>query len=78
MIQHFLLVLQKKMLAKEKEPGGISDFPPDPLETTKKTASVFLEFSRAGRKTDAKTYNPTNFERKANSLHLLKRNCFHI
>ena len=45
-IQHFLLLLQKKTLAKEKEPGGIANFPPDPLKAPKKTPSVFLDLSR--------------------------------
>ncbi|MFQ8836657.1 MAG: hypothetical protein ACLR8L_01900 [Oscillospiraceae bacterium] len=44
--QHFLLLLQKKTLAKENEPGGISISPRSPLEPTRKTASVFLDFSR--------------------------------
>ena len=46
-VQHFLLLLQKKTLAKEKEPGGIANFPSDPLEAPRKTPSVFLNFSRA-------------------------------
>ena len=46
-IQYFLLLPQKKTLAKEKGTGGIANFPPDPLETPRKTASVFLDFSRA-------------------------------
>ena len=45
-LQHFLLLLQKKTLAKENEPGGSSIFLPDHLEPTRKTASVFLTFSR--------------------------------
>ena len=48
------MLLQKKMLAKENEPGGDFDFPPDPLEPTKKTASVFLDLSR-------ETRNSSNF-----------------
>ena len=42
----FLLLLQKKTLAKENEPRGISISPRSPLEATKKTASVFLNLSR--------------------------------
>ena len=45
-VQHFLLLLQKKTLAKEKGIGGIANFPPIPLEAPKKTASVFLDLSR--------------------------------
>ena len=41
----FLLLLQKKTLAKEKEPWGFR-FPSESLEPTKKTASVFLDLSR--------------------------------
>ena len=44
-VQHFLLLLQKKTLAKEKEPGGLR-ISPGPLEAPKKTASVFLNLSR--------------------------------
>ena len=45
-LQSFLLLLQKKTLAKENEPGGILISPRSPLEPTKKTASVFLDLSR--------------------------------
>ena len=45
-VQLFLLLLQKKKLQKENEPGGISISPRSPLEPTRKTASVFLNFSR--------------------------------
>ncbi len=41
-VRHFHLLLQKKTLAKEKEPGGISMFPPDLLNRPKKP----LRFSR--------------------------------
>ena len=44
-LQSFLLLLQKKTLAKENEPGGIS-ISPGPLEPTRKTPLVFLDFSR--------------------------------
>ena len=44
--QYFLLLLQKKTLAKENEPGEDFDFPPEPLEATKKTVLVFLVLSR--------------------------------
>ena len=54
-MQHFLLLLQKKTLAKEKEPEGISNFPSDSLKATKKTASVFLELSRAKSEGQCKT-----------------------
>ena len=46
-VQHFLLLPQKKTLAKEKGIGGIANFPPNPLKAPKKTASVFLDLSRA-------------------------------
>ena len=36
---------KKKTLAKEKAPGGISNFPPDPLKATRKTTLVFLDLS---------------------------------
>ena len=46
-LQSFLLLLQKKRLGKENEPGGISiSPPPESLEPTKKTAPVFLDLSR--------------------------------
>ena len=45
-LQSFLLLLQKKRLGKENEPGGFR-FPPESLEPTKKTPSVFLDLSRA-------------------------------
>ena len=45
-LQSFLLLLQKKRLGKENEPGGISISPPESLEPTKKTAPVFLDLSR--------------------------------
>ena len=45
-VQHFLLLPQKKTLAKEKGDRGDFDFPPNPLEPNKKTASVFLDLSR--------------------------------
>ena len=38
--------------------GGDFDFPPDPLEPTKKTASVFLDLSRDSLKTNANPYYP--------------------
>ena len=41
-LQSFLLLLQKKRLGKENEPGGISISPRSSLEPTRKTASVFL------------------------------------
>ena len=39
---------KKKTLAKEKAPGWISNFPPDPLKATRKTTSVFLDLSCTG------------------------------
>ena len=45
-VQHFLLLPQKKTLAKEKGIGGIANFPPNPLKAPKKTPSVFLDLSR--------------------------------
>ena len=38
--------------------GGDFDFPPDPLEPTRKTASVFLDLSRDSLKTNANPYCP--------------------
>ena len=45
-VQHFLLLLQKKTLAKEKEPEGISISPQTPLNRPRKPLSVFLDLSR--------------------------------
>ena len=45
-VQHFLFVSPKrKRWQKKKAPGGISNFPPDPLKATRKTTSVFLDLS---------------------------------
>jgi len=38
--------------------GGDFDFPPDLLEPTRKTSSVFLDFSRDSLKTNANSYCP--------------------
>ena len=38
--------------------GGDFDFPPDPLEPTRKTPSVFLDFSRDSLKSNANPYCP--------------------
>ena len=44
--------------------GGNLDFPPDLLEPTKKTASVFLDLSRDSLKSNANPYCPMDFIRR--------------
>ena len=43
-LQHFLLLLQKKTLAKEKEPEGISISPQTPLNRPEKPLRFFWTF----------------------------------
>ena len=43
-VQHFLLLLQKKTLAKEKEPEGISISPQTPLNRPEKPLRFFWTF----------------------------------
>ena len=57
--------------------GGDFDFPPDPLEPTKKTASVFLDLSRDSLKTNANPYCPIFYPQDV-SPQIFKRNCSQI
>ena len=54
----FFCFSKRKRWQKKKSLGGDFDFPPDPLEPTKKTASVFLDLSRDSLKTNANSYCP--------------------
>ena len=57
--------------------GGDFGFPPDLLEPTKKTASVFLDLSRDSLKSNANPYCPIFYPQDV-SPQIFKRNCSQI
>ena len=60
----FSFASPKENAGKRKRARRDFDFPPDLLEPTKKTASVFLDLSRDSLKSNANPYCPMDFIRR--------------
>ena len=76
-VQHFLLLLQKKTLAKEKEPGGISISLRTSLNRPEKPLRFFWTFPAIAEK-PMRIRTALNFYPQGILPHIFKRNCLQI